>query len=110
MTEARRIRAGRRRWRVWIATIVTVACVVVTPLTFRFPTTTAPPQSSGGGGSAGSAAVGSTSYPVPLGALFVAPSGSDNAAGTQAAPLRTVAKAVLKSSSGSTVVLRAGTY
>jgi hypothetical protein len=42
--------------------------------------------------------------------LYVSPSGSDSAAGTQAAPLRTLARAVSKATSGTTVVLAGGTY
>lgn len=49
-------------------------------------------------------------YPVPDGALFVSPAGSDDAAGTKAAPLRTLGAAIRKAPSGATVVLRAGTY
>jgi hypothetical protein len=51
------------------------------------PTPPAPAAVTAG---AGSAAVGSTSYPIPAGAIFVSPSGSDSAAGSLAAPLRTV--------------------
>jgi parallel beta-helix repeat protein len=58
----------------------------------------------------GSLAVGTASYAVPAGALFVSPSGSDSAAGTQAAPLKTVQAAVNKATTGKTIVLRAGTY
>jgi mannuronan 5-epimerase len=50
------------------------------------------------------------SYPAPAGAVFVAPTGNDAAAGTQAAPLRTVDKAVAKVPAGGTVVLRGGDY
>ncbi len=61
-------------------------------------------------GDRGSAAVGSTSYPVPAGAVFVATSGNDAAAGTQSAPLRTVTKALTKAHSKGTIVVRGGTY
>jgi hypothetical protein len=61
-------------------------------------------------GSSGSATVGSASYAIPAGALYVSPSGSDTAAGTSAAPLKTVTKAISKATSGKTLVLRAGTY
>jgi parallel beta-helix repeat protein len=60
--------------------------------------------------SQGSLPVGSARYEVPSGAVVVAPSGNDSAAGTSAAPLRTVAAAVTKAKSGGTVVLRAGSY
>ncbi len=54
--------------------------------------------------------LGSTDYPVPAGAIVVSTSGNDAAAGTAAAPLRTVARAVAVAPSGATIVLRAGTY
>jgi parallel beta-helix repeat protein len=54
--------------------------------------------------------VGSASYAVPSGALFVAPGGNDSAAGSQAAPFRTLGAAVAKAKAGGTVVLRAGSY
>jgi parallel beta-helix repeat protein len=62
------------------------------------------------GASPGSAPVGSTSYAVPAGALLVAPSGSDAAAGTGDAPFRSVARAIAVAHSGQTIVLRKGTY
>lgn len=51
-----------------------------------------------------------THYPIPAGAVFVAPGGDDEAAGTTDAPLRTVGAALRKVSPGGTVVLRAGVY
>jgi len=55
--------------------------------------------------------VGSAQYGIPAGALFVsASSGSDSNAGTELQPLRTVAAAVSKATTGQTVVVRAGTY
>ncbi|MFE4467808.1 right-handed parallel beta-helix repeat-containing protein [Leifsonia sp. NPDC056824] len=58
----------------------------------------------------GSAPIGSTSYPVPSGAIVVSPSGSDSAAGTLAAPYATVQKALNAAPSGATIVLRQGSY
>ncbi len=58
----------------------------------------------------GAAAIGSTSYAVPSGAIVVSPSGSDSAAGTLAAPYATVQKALNAAPSGATIVLRAGSY
>ena len=58
----------------------------------------------------GSAEPGQTAYPVPAGAVFVSPKGSDSANGSQASPLRTVGAAVGRAASGQTIVLRAGTY
>lgn len=63
-----------------------------------------------GEAAAGSAAVGGVTYPVPPGALFVAPTGSDTSAGTAGAPLRTVARAIAVATSGQTIVLRGGSY
>lgn len=55
---------------------------------------------------------GQASYPVPTSGpvLFVSPSGDDYAAGTEAAPKRTVKAAMSSAASGATIVLRAGTY
>ena len=50
------------------------------------------------------------SFPVVAGAVWVSPTGSDTAAGTRAAPLRTVARAVVAAPAGGMVVLRGGTY
>ncbi len=58
----------------------------------------------------GSLPVGQATYPVAAGAVFVSTSGSDTAAGTEAAPLATVTKALSKVRSGGQVVLRGGTY
>lgn len=60
--------------------------------------------------SAGAVDVGKASYAVPSGAVYVSPTGSNYAAGTKAAPLRTLAKALLVAPSGGAVVLRAGMY
>lgn len=54
--------------------------------------------------------VADTAFVVPSGAIFVATNGNDNNAGTQAAPYATIAKALRSATSGSTIVLRAGTY
>ena len=58
----------------------------------------------------GAAAIGSTSYAVPSGAVVVSPSGSNGAAGTLAAPFATVQHAIDAAPSGATIVLRAGSY
>ena len=50
------------------------------------------------------------SYPVPDGAVFVSPSGSDANPGTVGAPLKTVNFAATKMKAGGTVVLRGGVY
>jgi parallel beta-helix repeat protein len=51
-----------------------------------------------------------SAYPIPSGALFVAPSGNDSGAGTQDDPFATVAHAVAVVPAGGTIVLRAGVY
>lgn len=60
--------------------------------------------------SAGSAPLGSQSYPIPSGAVFVSPTGSDSASGSQAAPLRTITRALSVAATGGTIVLRGGSY
>jgi hypothetical protein len=69
-----------------------------------------PPPAGRSADLAGAATVGTTEYPVPADAVHVSPSGSDTASGTEAAPLRTLARAVEAAPGGGTVVLRAGTY
>jgi parallel beta-helix repeat protein len=59
---------------------------------------------------AGAYPLGSTRYEIPGGAKFVSPWGNDAAAGTKEAPWRTLGKAVASSPSGSTIVMREGTY
>lgn len=51
-----------------------------------------------------------TNYPIPAGAYFVSLAGRDTNPGTQAAPFRTVTRAVAAAAPGSTIVMRAGTY
>lgn len=61
--------------------------------------------------SAGSVALGGTAYSIPAGAKYVAVTGSDTAGtGTATAPYRTLAKAIASSASGTTIVLRRGSY
>ncbi|CAA9321872.1 MAG: Chitinase [uncultured Frankineae bacterium] len=62
------------------------------------------------GRAAGAEPVGTTQYVAPSDARYVAPNGSDSAAGTATAPWRTVAKAVRAARDGATLVLRGGTY
>src|SRR5437868_2733227 len=51
------------------------------------------------------------STPAPAGKhLYVAPTGSDSNAGTQAAPLKTIARADAKASAGYTIHVAPGTY
>ncbi len=58
----------------------------------------------------GSVPVGTASYAVPSGAVFVSTSGSDAGTGTESSPLATVTKALSKAKSGGAVVVRGGTY
>lgn len=59
---------------------------------------------------AGSRPLGSTRHPVPLGAFFVAPDGSDRATGTREDPWRSIQHAVDQVRGEGTVVVRGGTY
>ena len=54
--------------------------------------------------------IADTSYIVPAGAMFVAPTGRDTNPGTQAAPFATITKALARAKAGATIVLRGGTY
>jgi parallel beta-helix repeat protein len=61
--------------------------------------------------SAGAKPIGTTSYAIPANSLYVDPAkGNDSNAGTLAAPVQTVQKAVNKAVDGQTIVLRGGTY
>jgi len=62
------------------------------------------------GAPAGAQPVGSTTYPIPAGARFVSPTGSDAASGLVATPWRTLTHAVEAAPANTTIVLRAGTY
>ncbi|WP_349899818.1 right-handed parallel beta-helix repeat-containing protein [Parafrigoribacterium soli] len=82
------------------------------------PATSAPQPPAGvghadpapGGSTVGAPAVGSSAYPVPAGALFVATTGSDGGDGSQRAPFATLGRAIALARSGSTIVVRAGSY
>jgi hypothetical protein len=58
----------------------------------------------------GAAPLGTTAYPVPAGARWVATDGDDTGPGTETQPWRTLAHAVAAAPGGATVVLRGGTY
>lgn len=58
----------------------------------------------------GSAAVGSTAYSVPAGAIFASPRAASGGNGTASAPYRTAQAAINAAPSGATIVLRGGTY
>jgi len=51
-----------------------------------------------------------TAYTIPSGAIFLATSGSDANAGSQASPVATLNRAVALAPAGGTIVVRAGTY
>ncbi|MBC7594695.1 MAG: right-handed parallel beta-helix repeat-containing protein [Kineosporiaceae bacterium] len=58
----------------------------------------------------GADAPGTARYPVPAEAIFVSPRGSSEGDGSVDDPFGSVAAALASASSGSTIVLRAGTY
>lgn len=51
-----------------------------------------------------------TNYPIPAGAIFMDDTGNDANAGTQAAPVKSINRAVALVPSGGTIVMRAGIY
>ena len=59
---------------------------------------------------AGSLPIGTARYGVPSNAVYVTPGGANSGSGTLSAPYKSVQHAINKSPSGSTLVLRAGTY
>src|SRR5689334_3667358 len=97
------MKESRLRW--WLVAGVAAAAVMTTGIGVSIGSTQAP-----AGQPADGEPLKDTAYPVPQGAVFAAPDGSDTAAGTVDHPLRTVKAAVAKSGAGGTVVLRAGMY
>ena len=84
-----------------------------TTTTLPAPRILPPPSPSGSTGrpsSSAGTAVGAAQYPVPDGAVIVATNGNDGAAGTAAAPLRTVVRALQVVPAGGTIVVRGGSY
>ena len=59
---------------------------------------------------AGAAELGTTDYEIQTGALFVSPSGDNDADGSLESPLRTIKAALARVSAGGMIVLRAGEY
>ena len=104
---AARSRHRSRRTLAAATTLAVAGGVLAIAHTAAAPTAQAATRAAA---SAGSATVGTTSYAIPSGAKYVAPGGNDTAAGTASAPWRTVAKAISAAPSGSTVVLRRGSY
>ncbi len=80
------------------------------PTTPTTPTTPTAPDSQVPSTGRGSAPVGSTSYAIPAKALYVSPGSRAGGSGTLASPYTSLAHAVDRAPSGSTLVLRAGTY
>ena len=80
------------------------------PATSRVPTPDPETSAAGARGPVGAAAIGTTSYPVPVGAIFVAANGSASGTGSQDSPLAGIQAAIDKASNKGTVVVRAGTY
>lgn len=82
--------------------------------TFSFDTLQAtaplPTPSPRPGATAGAAPLGSSTRPVPAGAIVVSPSGNDLALGTWAMPVKTINRALLLALPGATIVLRGGVY
>ena len=58
----------------------------------------------------GAKPVGTTTYPVPAGAIHVSTTGDDGNAGTQAAPYRTIKRAAAQAPANSTIVAHEGVY
>ncbi len=119
--------AGRRRSCIWALALLALgaaACADGNGATPLLPTTTrasahARPPHTGTTKPAtqpkpvpvGAAKFGTTAYPIPTtGAYFVSPTGDDNATGSQTAPWQTLEHAVASAPTGSTIVMRAGTY
>jgi parallel beta-helix repeat protein len=109
--ERRHLRRAAVAWVVVAALVVGIAYGTVAFIVSQAeggPTAVAPPPVEDF--APGAAAVGTTAYPVPETALFVSKEGADEAAGTEAAPLRTVQQAVTVATPGQTIVVREGSY
>ena len=90
----------------WVAIVlVTALSTAVAVMTFGSPDMKSPGVADAA--EAGTT-VGAAQYPVPAGAIVVSPSGNDGAAGTAAAPYKTLAKAAGSAAAGATIVLRGG--
>lgn len=62
------------------------------------------------GGMRGAKPLGTTTYPVPAGAIHVSTTGNDGNAGTEAAPYRTIKRAAAQAPANSTIVAHEGVY
>ena len=74
------------------------------------PTPDPATSAAGARGAVGAAAIGTTSYAAPSGAIFVAATGSASGSGSQDSPLFDIQAAIDKAPNKGTVVVRAGTY
>lgn len=76
------------------------------------PPTPPPPTPSGplAGLDATGKTIPDTNYAIPSGAIFLATNGSDTNAGTQAAPVATLNRAIALVPTNGTIVVRGGTY
>ncbi|MDD9152019.1 right-handed parallel beta-helix repeat-containing protein [Plantibacter flavus] len=88
----------------------TTPATPTTPTTPATPTTPTGPDTQVPSSGRGSAAVGTTSYAIPRGALYVTAGNGTGGSGSLASPYTSLTHAVAKAPSGSTLVLRAGTY
>lgn len=61
-------------------------------------------------GPRGALPIGSARYTIPVGAIFVSPTGNDSSPGSLSHPLRTLQRAINVAPSGKTIVMRAGLY
>lgn len=74
------------------------------------PANPAPAPTPTPSSSVGSVAVGSASYSVPAGAIYVAAKGDSSGSGTASSPYGSLATAFAKAANGATIVLRGGNY
>ena len=87
----------------------TTSSTTAPPTTSSSTTSSSPPPTPGSG--AGSAPLGSTSYAIPAGAVFVSTSGSDGSGnGSVGSPYKTVHVALSHIANGGTIVVRGGDY
>lgn len=104
-------RPARRFWPFCLALIPLVVPIgAANAMTAEPPAPVRPAIVSSPSASPGSASIGSMAYPVPAGAVYVSPKGTDGAKGSLAAPLRTITRAIALVPPGGTIILRAGTY
>jgi len=94
-----------RTLRIGVASLLSAATLALVPFHSAGASTTPAVVPTGP-----APAIADTAFPVPSGAVFVAPNGNDGSSGSQSAPLATIARAVQKVSAGGTIVLRGGTY